>query len=444
MDTRFDFHSLIRLSVGDLAPDGLRAINKTFGHFLTAETFDRPDIRVEYADPGQYPAHFFSIGKNPAEINVSVHDQTAFVIFRSRERPEMVMAIDECIRIDCLTPDVRPSRLIETLHHAIRIALWNKGGLLFKGACLCRGPDCYVISGDSGAGKTSLLLHLMKHGWDYLADDLFILLDGRAYQFRRHIGFNFHHLIRDPMLFPPQILNRYRWRGPKVREAIRSVAMHRLPSRVASSEKLKRIIDPHLHVDPTELASNCVIVKSTEPRQWMLILPGETTETVPIERSEFIRRMASVHILNYPSFETIRHRLSILGRPLSGEWHDLLDRNILAPTAIVSLSRTSSSGDWIQDFLRSLNKQMEPCPLAEVTSDASSATSPSVTASGSPHRLSDQLHDPTDQHLGKNTQTHSHRGRCDQIEEQTRGLNQEIEPGVAGRLQTAQLPQHRD
>lgn len=28
MDTSFDFHSHIRLSVGDLAPDGLQAINK--------------------------------------------------------------------------------------------------------------------------------------------------------------------------------------------------------------------------------------------------------------------------------------------------------------------------------------------------------------------------------------------------------------------------------
>lgn len=360
MHTRFDFHSLIRLSVGDLAPDGLRAIHKTFGHFLTAETFDRPDIRVEYADPGQYPAHFFAIGKNPAEINVSVHDQTAFVIFRSRERPEMVMAIDESIRIQCLTPELKPSHLIEALHHAIRIALWNKGGLLFKGACLCRGPDCSVISGDAGAGKTSLLLHLMKLGWDYLADDLFILLGGRAYQFRRYIAFNLHHLNRDPMLFPRQIRNRYRWHGAKLREAIRSVALRQLPYRIASSERLKRILDPYLRADPTEIAPERAIIQSAEPRQWALVLPGEATGMLSIERSDFLRRMASVHILNYPTFETIRHRLSILGRPLPGDWYELLDRNIMAPTAVVSLSRTASSGDWIKDFLHSLDQQRSP------------------------------------------------------------------------------------
>lgn len=359
METSYDFHSHIRLRIGDLSPALLQAINKSFGHFLTPGLSASPDITVECTDPGQYPAHFFAIGKNPADINVSVQEQTASVIFRSRERPEMVMTIEDHIRIQCLAEDIKPSRLIETLHHAIRIALWNKGGLLFKGACLCRGPDCSVITGDSGAGKTSLLLHLIKNGWDYLADDLLFLLDGRAYQFRRHIGFNLHHLTRDPMLFPPRIRNRYRWHALKLREAIRSVAMRRLPYRIVSSEKLKRIVDPYLRADPTEIAPDCTMVQSAAPSRWILILPGEATGMVSIARSDFLRRMASIHMLTYPSFETIRHRLSILGRPLSGEWQDLLDHNIMAPTAILSLSRKSSSGNWVKDFLHNLDKSMQ-------------------------------------------------------------------------------------
>ena len=57
----------------------------------------------------------------------------------------------------------------------------NQGELAFHAACMSRGGGNLLVSGEPGAGKSTIALHLAAKGFEYRGDDIaFISPDGRA------------------------------------------------------------------------------------------------------------------------------------------------------------------------------------------------------------------------------------------------------------------------
>lgn len=70
-----------------------------------------------------------------------------------------------------------PHRLIAQLEWLVMVHAHelSSGRALFHGAALARGETVVLLTGDSGAGKTTLTLGLMQRGWLPLTDDVVVV-----------------------------------------------------------------------------------------------------------------------------------------------------------------------------------------------------------------------------------------------------------------------------
>ncbi len=67
------------------------------------------------------------------------------------------------------------------LYNALQIPMGclfaQKNNLVFHGAIAEKHNKCFMFVGDPGAGKSSLLMHLIKNGWNFVTEDISILND---------------------------------------------------------------------------------------------------------------------------------------------------------------------------------------------------------------------------------------------------------------------------
>lgn len=65
------------------------------------------------------------------------------------------------------------------LYNALQIPMGclfaQKNNLVFHGAIAEKHNKCFMFVGDPGAGKSSLLMHLMKKGWNFITEDISVL-----------------------------------------------------------------------------------------------------------------------------------------------------------------------------------------------------------------------------------------------------------------------------
>lgn len=351
-----DFHKILLLCMEDL-PDALsEALKNGFRRFLVEDSSRPPDVIVRSRPYRSFPKQLFDSNKNPEKISVSNRDGRPLVVLKRRSQPCFIIEDGEPLILSCLPETHHRCSVVDAVHHAVRIALWRKGGLLMKGACLCRGSEHHVFCGFSGAGKTSVLLRLINSGWSYLSDDTFLLFAGRAYAFRRHITFNLHHLEEDPDLFAEPVRERYRWSAPRMRSLLRNVLGAILPETMMTLHSVKKLYDPYCLAEPNELAPTCEILQEAMPRHWSLLIPSDVPVVKAIDRGDFIDRMESIHMLTYPDFETIRHQLNILGHPLPGSWRDLMERNIQGGTYVAGMSWRESRDAAVAHLLDGLDR----------------------------------------------------------------------------------------
>ena len=67
--------------------------------------------------------------------------------------------------------------LYNALHIPMGCLFAQKNNLVFHGAIAEKHNKCFMFIGDPGAGKSSLLMHLIKKGWNFITEDISILND---------------------------------------------------------------------------------------------------------------------------------------------------------------------------------------------------------------------------------------------------------------------------
>ncbi|HVR30873.1 MAG TPA: hypothetical protein VMS86_15220, partial [Thermoanaerobaculia bacterium] len=163
-----------------------------------------PGATVIAVEPLADPQRFHEAAwkrKNPDPSWAQVDRGEPVAVYRHRQRAGVVVRLGEQLAVEY---DDHPSiakRVVDGILFALQTAVHRRGGLLFKGAVLLKDDGAVGLVGPSGAGKTSLLLHLLAEGWGYLSDDIFLLFDGEAFGLRRYVAFHNHHVLAMPEIF---------------------------------------------------------------------------------------------------------------------------------------------------------------------------------------------------------------------------------------------------
>jgi hypothetical protein len=74
---------------------------------------------------------------------------------------------------------VHPGSIKDSVHHAVRRKLWPELEwlALIHGGAVATAGRAILFPADSGSGKTTLIAYLVRHGFDYLADDTIALTE---------------------------------------------------------------------------------------------------------------------------------------------------------------------------------------------------------------------------------------------------------------------------
>ena len=106
---------------------------------------------------------------------------------------------------------VRPphyGRLHFALLWVLRALMLSHGGAMMHGAVLKHKQHSLMLMGRKMIGKTQLVLALMNRGWQLLAEDKFLFLDGHAWCLQDHFFLRNHHIERSPELADNAILTK--------------------------------------------------------------------------------------------------------------------------------------------------------------------------------------------------------------------------------------------
>lgn len=216
------------------------------------------------------------------------------------------------------TQRIKLSKLVGKLYclllYCIRVSLQSSGHLLIHGAAFSTSlPNhkqrALLILGQRGIRKTMLSLTLMRRGWDYLADDKFILEQRKAVQYQQSILIRDHHFEQLPWLSQvvsnaPEFLKYRQWR-----KFFRKIAYRIIPKKLLPNED--RLFNSGINCLLSELFPNQLSQQISAPPQVFILKNGERFEIQKISKSEALRDIWLLQRMANAEFNDIDDQLSL-------------------------------------------------------------------------------------------------------------------------------------
>ena len=223
-DIGLNIHGLVRVMVENPPAWLVCWIEQSLGCFVVAaDAVASPDVRLLPMPRRPMLDVVCAVSGSRHRWGCAGYGDRKGVMLLHREKPDVGLFPGECIEV-VYSPRRKALRHIHgQLLFAIHAALRRRHGLLFHGSCLADGDRTVVITGRRISCKTLLGLILLHRGWQYLADDQFLLSAGRAYPVESEIGLRDFHVQHLPWLrelLPPKVRRR---KSPAIR-ALRRIA----------------------------------------------------------------------------------------------------------------------------------------------------------------------------------------------------------------------------
>lgn len=151
----------------------------------------------------------------------------------------------------------------------LRRLLMRSGAMLCHGAVVARNGHGLLLAGHRGQGKTSLTLRLLHEGWDYVAEDKFILWGGVAHAFEQQMRLLPYHAPlfdkNSPLSAQLEKLQRRRQRALPFMQPLLKL----LPGQV--SERVRSRLDRSISVRMEQLEGHGLFLENVAVRDVILM-----------------------------------------------------------------------------------------------------------------------------------------------------------------------------
>ncbi|NQT94059.1 MAG: hypothetical protein HQ559_14955 [Lentisphaerae bacterium] len=272
----FDLHGMLRVRGVHLPPPLAEGLRRHLAPFECPETGneEKTDVLVGPLSAEERQALGAAPGPD-SRLYGSEMDGVPCVVFPYRGVPDVVVLPSPVMRL-AFTPRPGCEGKVQRILVAVtRLALRQKGILLFHGAAARRTDHGVAITGPSQAGKTKCLLAMLKDGWGYLSDDKFILRNGTAYSFRRYMSLPDTH--REKLLPALGVASQRPGVAARMRRRAWHLASRRLPAYLLP--RLRPLLVPTTAVDPATLFDGTEVLRETPLSTIVLLVPGSGFQT---------------------------------------------------------------------------------------------------------------------------------------------------------------------
>lgn len=313
MSLSINFHNAATVSINTDYTALLSRITQTYSPFVTTTPVSKPDIIVRPLDEKALPKSYELPKARERFFTVLDDEGTPLVIFPHRNTTDVIVRLGSPAEIYFTPRSGIASRVLDCLYATLHFILTKQNAGLFKGAAVMAGGKCAVLTGISGAGKTSSLLHLLSEGFGYLSDNTFILQNKKAHRFRTYMVFNTHHLLHMPWALGNTAQRAIRVSFPRLRTLLKNILHKTMPLPVTQSHKVRRIVDPYIIAEPQTIFPSCTIFEIASPSLWVILTKGPRYSFRFIERDEALQRISAIQEHAHPERHALRTQLGLLG-----------------------------------------------------------------------------------------------------------------------------------
>ncbi len=324
-DITINIHNVVRGVVLD-PPKWLRKmIHAHFKRFIVpSPKSGEPDFIIRSDQPDSAP-EIISIVPGPQHrLGCVMHDGKRGVFLLRHNAPDVGIFPGDIPVVHCVGGEAAGRRTYGLILLAIDLALRQKGGTLFHGVCLLRDDRCVILYGARGSSKTLIGLSLMREGWDYVADDKFILSDGTAHLFEDVLGIRDHHVRKLPWL--TEHLHG--------QDGVASATLHKMISEAGNRFVPKRYTTPWQRkwderhdVKVTQAFPDIRAVEAASPDVCVHLRPSNRLHMQPLDDEDF-HLAAAVQHMKFQEVHPLEDLLITFCNSTRPEPHQLLTNNL--------------------------------------------------------------------------------------------------------------------
>lgn len=233
---------------------------------------------------------------------------------------------------------------------AMQLCLRRKDALIVHGAVVSRGAQTLVISGHRGTRKTQLLLTFLRHGWDYLSDDKFILHQGKAWLFEPYLYLGDHLYPQVPWLRQASPRSRLQRGAARARGRLRGLAYRHLPKRLLSPAA--RLLDPARRCAIEDLSPSTALCMQGIPSHGFVLLQDRRFAIEPISREKGVASLSRIDQLLFMASEPMEQLLHLYTGAEARPLDEIIERNLPdIPFARLRLSEDTALEDIHREIL---------------------------------------------------------------------------------------------
>lgn len=254
---------------------------------------------------------------------VTVKNNIATLVLFHKGKAIISVSFSESITINFSTStSLKHAKLVGKLYivllYCLRVCLQSKSSMLIHGSAFTQtreieSQSTFLLLGQRGIRKTMLSLTLMRRGWQYIADDKFVLEKRKAYRYQRNLLIRDHHFEQLPWLqshipHADKYLRNKRWR-----KLFRKILYRFVPKKLLPNED--RLLNKGINCPVAEIFPELISQQGYESQQVFILKNGEEFSVQEIDKSSAIRDIQLLQRMANSEFNDMDDQLSFTHCP---------------------------------------------------------------------------------------------------------------------------------